>query len=342
MNKDKGFISINALFIMVITLISALFLIYTSNQEYLIINSSKNNIQAYYLAESKIHMVLNKEEYYYGQLLPRIETYLKYGRLGPTYDGKISLDNKDLFEDDNNNIVNLSFAEENKRRILEFKTSSTYFGISKNILAKMTIINDLFEMWIPIVSIEHIQQDKVEEFTNYMLHLQEKIEIPKLPNGIKAIDAIDYEEVKIINGLDNRINIEFFRNNIDEPVKREILVNEEIFLLLRNSHTVPILSIASEKDWEKVKLKGIIHVEGDLIINSDFELDGIVILHNGQIIINPSKEVKIHGIILLNNCYENLLDYEKVQINYNYNFIKEYGIYLPKFIEPKIQHIKNY
>ena len=64
-------------------------------------------------------------------------------------------------------------VKENKRRILELETYSTYSGITKNIFVKLTIINNLFEMWIPIVSSEHIQQDKIEEFTNYMLFLKE-------------------------------------------------------------------------------------------------------------------------------------------------------------------------
>lgn len=74
MDKNRGFISANALFIMMIILISALFLIYTYNQEYLIINSSKNNIQTYYLAESKIHLVLKKKNTIINNYYPELST----------------------------------------------------------------------------------------------------------------------------------------------------------------------------------------------------------------------------------------------------------------------------
>ncbi|CCQ95986.1 hypothetical protein CULT_340031 [[Clostridium] ultunense Esp] len=342
MINDKGFITIVALFTMAIILISALFLIYTSNMEYLIVISSQNNIQAYYLAESKIHMVLGKEEYYYGQLVPRIETYLKYGRLGKFYDRRIILDNKDLFEGDNNDIIKVGFAEENNRRILELETYSTYSGISKNVLAKTTMINDFFEMGIPIVSIEYILQDKIREFENYMLYLQEEIEIPKQSNGLIGIEAMDYDNIKFIRRLDNRIDIEFFRNDIEDPIKREMLVDNEIFLLARNNYVNPTLSIESEKDSDKLILKGIFYIEGDLKIYSDFEFYGILVLNNGQLLMEPSSEVKIEGVLLLNRYNGNLLDSGNIQINYNLDEIRKYGVYLPKFIDPKVQVIKSY
>lgn len=342
MNNDKGFITIIALLTMAIILISALFLIYTSNMEYLIVISSQNNIQAYYLGESKIHMVLGKEEYYYGQLVPRIETYLKYGRLGKFYDRRIVLDNKDLFEGDNNGVVKVSFTEENNRRILELETYSTYSGITKNVLAKTTMINDFFEMGIPVVSIEYVLQDKIREFENYMLYLQEEIEIPEQSNGLIGIETMDYDNIKFIKNLDNRIDIEFFRNDIEEPIKRVSLVDNEIFLLARNNYVYPTLSIESEKDADKLTLKGILYIEGDLIIHGDFEFYGILILNNGQLLMEPSSQVKIEGVLLLNSYCGNFLDSKNIQINYNLDEIREYGVYIPKFIDPKIQVIKSY
>lgn len=252
------------------------------------------------------------------------------------------MDVDDLYGEDNNNIVIIGFSEENKRRILELETYSTYSGITKNIFVKLTIINNLFEMWIPIVSSEHIQQDKIEEFTNYMLFLKEKIEIPALPNGIVGIDAINHEGVKIRKGLDKKISIEFYRNNMEEPVKRETLIKDEIFTLIKSNHTHPTLSIVSDEESDKVILKGIIYIEGDLIIQSDLEFYGILILQNGGIIVDTTNEVKIQGILLLHNYNDNLMEYEKIESTYNLEAIKTYGIYLPKFIEPNIQVIKSY
>ena len=120
MLNNQGFISIIVLLVMTIIIISAAVLAYTWNLEYLILNSSKNAIQASYLAESKIYMVLNKEEYFYLKLLPRIERYLKYGRLTPIYDYKIQIDKKDLIEGDQNKNIEISFS--NDKRFMELKT----------------------------------------------------------------------------------------------------------------------------------------------------------------------------------------------------------------------------
>ena len=341
MVNDKGYITIIALFIMTIIFISALFLIYTSSMEYLIVNSSHKNIQAFYLAEGKIHTVLKKEEYYYEQLMPRMETYIKYGRLGKSFNKKITIDNKDLFEDDNNNIVNIDFAEENHRRVIEMKTHSTYSGITQKVIAKMTMINDIFEWRIPIVSSEYILQDRVREFQDYMSYLKEEIRLPNLPSGIMEVETINYEHIRIVKDSSQKTIIEFFRNNMVEPVKKEVLKDEDIFMLLKNNYVTPTLSIESDKSSDKMVLNGVLYIEGDLIIHSDFEFHGILILDNGQIYIDPSSRVNIEGIILLNN-YNGIPLEEMIQIDYNFDIIRKYGIYLPKFIDPKIQVIKSY
>ena len=341
MVNDKGYITIIALFIMTIIFISALFLIYTSSMEYLIVNSSHKNIQAFYLAEGKIHTVLKKEEYYYEQLMPRMETYIKYGRLGKSFNKKITIDNKDLFEDDNNNIVNIDFAEENHRRVIEMKTHSTYSGITQKVIAKMTMINDIFEWRIPIVSSEYILQDRVREFQDYMSYLKEEIRLPNLPSGIMEVETINYEHIRIVKDSSQKTIIEFFRNNMVEPVKKEVLKDEDVFMLLKNNYVIPTLSIEPDKNSNKMVLNGVLYIEGDLIIHSDLEFHGILILDNSEIYIDPSSRVNIEGIILLNN-YNGIPLEEMIQIDYNFDIIRKYGIYLPKFIDPKIQVIKSY
>lgn len=144
MLNNQGYISIISLLVMSIILISAIFLIYTSKLEYIILNSSKNSIQASYLAESKIYMVLNKEEYYYEQLLPRIQRFLKYGRLTPTYDYRIRIGNSDLIEGDNNVNIDISFSDD--IRFMELKTYSIFNGIKRFARAKITLLNEFFDM----------------------------------------------------------------------------------------------------------------------------------------------------------------------------------------------------
>ena len=341
--KNQGFISIISLLVMAIILISSLFLIYTSKLEYLILNSSRNNIQAYYAAESKIYMVLNNEDYYYNQLLPRMETYFKYGRIGGIYDNKIRIDNEDLISGDNNGIIKIRFFTENRRRILELKTSSSCCGITKNLVSKITMLNDFFEMQLPIVSENYITDDKLEEYEDFMNILQEKIKIPTNEKDIMGVDASDYDEIKIIKDLNDKINIEFFRNNIENPIKKEILNSKKIFLKAKNKNSKPMLvSVLSENNSDKVILDGVFYIEGEFKIYNDTEINGIIIINDGNISIKPSTELQIKGLVLLKDYIgEEIINNERIKINYDEKVIKVNGIYLPGFIEPKIQVIKS-
>lgn len=342
MFKNQGFVSVVSLLTMSIILVSALSLTYIFNLEYLILNSSKNNIQTYYAAESKIYMVLNKQKYY-NQLLSRIERYIKLGRSGEPYDYKIVVDDKDVIEGDRIDNVKLRFFVENNRKILELESSSSYNQITKKLIAKLTILNDFFEMGIPIISEDSISHDKVEEYKNYMDKIHQEIRFPDQHNDIIEIDASKYDNIKIIKGFDGKINVEFFRNNIQNPIKRETLKNKSIFLLAKNEDLKPVtVSILSENNLDEVDLEGIFYIEGNFEIQSNSQFKGILIMNKGSIIVNPPIELKIEGLVLLKDyADEKIENKENIIISYNEKVIKTYGVYLPEFIKPRIQIIKG-
>lgn len=342
MSNNQGFISIISLLAMAIILISALFLIYTSNLEYLILNSSKNSIQASYLAESKIYMILNKEEYYYAQLLPRIERYLIYEKLGNSSDYKIYVNNEDLIEKDKNNKIDISFLlEDGNRRFMELETYSTYNGIKKNVAAKMTLINEFFDMGLPILSIDNIDEERIKDYESYFKYLKETITLPEIKKDIIGFEAVDYDDIKIIKDIDGKMNIKFFRNNIEKPIKEQLLSSNKIILIAKKINSNPTrLSIFTEKDLDKIVLNGAIYVEGDIFIHDNIEFKGVLILNDGRLFIDSSSEAKIEGIILMKDYPKIIENKENISINFNREEIRKYGVYLPKFIDPKIRSIK--
>lgn len=342
MFKNQGFVSVISLLTMGIILISALSLAYMSNLEYLILNSSKNNIQAYYAAESKIHMILNKQKYY-DQLFSRIERYIELGRSGEPYDYKIVIDDEDIIEGDRIDNVKVRFYIENNRRIMELESSSSYNSIIKKLIAKMTILNDFFEMGIPIISENSISNDRVEEYKNYIDKIQEEIRFPDQHNDIIEIDASNYDNIKIIKGLDDKINIEFFRNNVETPILKQVLNKEHIFLIAKNQKLTPTtVSILSEDNLDRVDLKGLFYIEGNIEIHSNSQIKGVLIINKGSIIVNPFTAFKVEGIALLKDYIgEKIQNKEGIIIDYNEKLIKTYGIYLPGFIRPKVQVIKS-
>ena len=119
---------------------------------------------------------------------------------------------------------------------MELESSSSYNSIIKKLIAKMTILNDFFEMGIPIISENSISNDRVEEYKNYIDKIQEEIRFPDQHNDIIEIDASNYDNIKIIKGLDDKINIEFFRNNVETPILKQVLNKEHIFLIAKNQN----------------------------------------------------------------------------------------------------------
>lgn len=337
--KNRGSISIISLLVMSMMFISALFLVYLSNMEYFIVNSSLDSIQAYYLSEGKIDMLLRDKKYYEKELLPRIETYIRYGRITPTYSKHVLLDSEDLYKGDSNKIITVNFSTDD-RMGMELETYSTFNNIRQDIKAQLTIINDFFELRNPVLSIDSIQEDKIQEFLDYMDYLEGNIRLPEELDGIMELEIRNYNKIRINQLMDGGTIIEYFRNDGEEPIKREGLTRGEIFLLVKDDSS-PTLTIDSENDQDRLVLKGIIYLEGDLEINCGLDFSGILILNRACINIEPSKEVDINGIVLLKESDANFIEEDNVKTEYDFNIIRRYGIYLPKFVDPKIQIIKN-
>lgn len=340
-NKDKGFITILSLLVMGIILISSMFLNYSSNIEYMIVNSSKNNTQALYLVEGKILTVINNPKYFDNIILPGVKEFFKYGRIKDDNKRHIILDDEDLIEGDNYKKVNLSFYREENRIILELQTNSTYNNIKRNGVAKLTVVNEIFERGIPIIFPSGLEE-KDKLYKEYMEYLQREIYIPPLEENMMAVEIDDYEIINILKKIDGRTYIELYRNDIKYPIKKYCLDRDKIFLLVKNDTQKNInVNILSDKPGEVVKLNGIIYIEGDFRIYTNVEFSGIAIINDGNINVESDSKLKMKGILLVDDG-EKLLDDEKIDIEYDFDDIKNTGIYLPGFIDIKIKSINIY
>lgn len=336
MKKDEGFLTIIALLVTTLVVILTLYLLSTSEFNRLIINATEKSIQAYYSAESKLYLLLNKDEYYYGQLMPRVERFIKYGRISPNYDPRITLSKNDLIDGDNGNVIRLNFIAKNDRQCLELSIDSNKDKITKSILVELFLVNELFEMKLPIISHNTLDDNKIEEFTSYMNYLQEKIDFSKLDDEITGIYVSDYDEINVIP-QGNSLLIQYFRNEQANPVTEEIIVDHQIFLCLKNNEADEInLNLGNGLD--NISIQGIIYVEGDLNIYGNVRFSGIIIV-NGKIVIHPDADVNVNGIILVNKGIENNGNNQFI-VNYDFLPIKRYGVYLPKFVDIKVNKIK--
>lgn len=337
MKDNDGFITIMALAIMSIILISSLYLMYTYSLEYMIVTSTVNSMQSYYFSEGKVYLILNHEKYL-DSIMPHIRQFVKDIYIKIIKGISIQLDYEDLFEGDKNNIVSANiYHDYDGRIILELKTKSTYRNVTREVVSKITVINELFELGIPVVSVYSLDDKKQHMFDDYMNYLKNNLEIPELDSGIYGTCLEDYEEIRLINDS-NAYNIECYRNGLEYPVKVETFATDKIFLIVRQNSIGSQVSFMDLNALGNFKLSGIIYVEGDLIICSDFEFNGILIV-DGSIRIDPSANMKVNGILLYKG--EESIEDERLQLQYDFANIRKYGIYLPEFIKLNIRNIKS-
>lgn len=337
MKRQEGFITILALLVITIIAIFTFYLLNVLENNILMTSAAENSIQAYYSAESKLYMLLNKDEYYYEQLIPRVKRFIKHGRISPTYEPSITLDRNDLIAGDNNNKIKLEFITGRDRQILELEINSNKNKTSKTIFVELFLINELFEMELPIISLNTLPEEKRNVFINFMTNLKEEVSISNLDEEITGIYAVNYNEINIIN-KENSLLVEYYRKGFVEPVREDNISNNQIFLLAKNKEFNHI-NVSLGNNFDNISIEGIIYVEGDLNIYGTFEFAGLMIV-NGKVTIYPEADVKVDGIILTGEDIENLGEIDQFIANYDLLAIKRYGIYLPNFIDIKINKIK--
>ena len=337
MRGNKAFISITALLIMGIILTSSVFLLYISKLEYLILNSNKNSIQSYYLGEGKIYKVLYQDKYYLNEVLPRIETYLKYGALGKYYSPRIKLEYKDLEDGDNYRNIDMSFIVEENRRTMVLDTEANFNGIDKVIQAKVNIIKDFYEMGIPLLYSDTVDEERLDEYFAYIDYISEEIKLPVQNSDIMGIETMNFSNIFIYKDFPKGNCIEFYKDNIEKSIIKKYFTNK-LFLIVRENAN---LFIGLDEE-ETLVLGGVIYAEGDIFLNQNLEFHGIIILNSGHIHISPNSILKLEGMVLSKDYpFEIIEDENKIEMNYNILEIKSNGVYLPGFIETRVKLIKG-
>lgn len=324
----KGSVTVLSLLIMAIILLTSLSLIYMTKLQSHINSSSGHKIQSLYLAELKLNKVLFDDKYYKNKLLPSIEAYVKTPTSNSNLKAKIYMDKNDLDTDDDNNFVDIEFfVNKEKKHMMEVMSKSCYNGVENEVRAYGTLINDLYHYGDGKVVSKLNNNDVVDFIEN----LGKKISTDNLPSNITGIKTFDKDYINI-----DYKNITY---NTLKYTGKTSDITEEIFLVIKNKLYTPIILHIGEINKNKIKLKGVIYLEGDLVISTEFQLNGILILKGGQIIVNTDTKPLFKGIIITDGEE----DYEDIiTIQTNYQDMCKYGLYLPGFIEPKIEIIKKH
>ncbi|WP_313232364.1 hypothetical protein [Tissierella praeacuta] len=341
MKARCGFISVVCLIVMCVLMVMVLYLEYITGLENLILNSAINNIQSYYLSEGKIYMILNEDKYYHNQLYPILVEYFKtmpYSK--PPRD--IIIEKEDLDLGDRLDKVVVDIIDRENKKDLRLKAKSNFNGLKTILKSDIKLFNEVVEMEIPVLDTDSIETEYKEKLKDLLLNISNKININNCskPNNIYGIDLLDFNNIVLDNEGNDNFKISAFRDTMLVPYT-EIFNDKEIFIILRssNDHPTNFFVGSTYTPNQLIKLSGIIYVEGNITISKDFQFNGIIIVKNGDIKIDYDVKIDIKGLSIVQNITNN--DFlENPNMFYSRHFVYKYGIYLPGFVETKINSIK--
>lgn len=331
-----------AVFITAFALIVAVSVIILSHINFLTTKAFIDGKKDYYQAEGKLLLCMYKDEYFNNEIIPRIEHFIKYGNLRNYHDGNIiELDNEDLSEGDSVNKVNIDLFYENNDLKTKLIISIKENIMTQNIISIFNMINLFYRMELPILSRETVPTEKLLKFEKFCNELTNNIKVDEDIKDITPIEGDDFEKVSLKQDTKLEGYIAYiFKNGESEPCKEIPIVNNNLFLILKGKGNYkPKLEIYNNKGLSPVK--GIIYVEGDIILYDNVEFYGIIVIENGTIIIKGEDKPVINGLVVLNDYNGNaeLVD-SLIKANYNKEYIYRNGPLLPNFFEPELELMK--
>lgn len=343
MGKRKGFISIIALIIMSVLLTMVLYLGYISKLEYLILNVNNYKTQAYYQSEGKIHLALYDERYYLDQLYPNILDVFRTNNFS-TLSKRVIIDDLDLEFGDDIEKVMLGFLDKNDRIEMNIMADSNNNGVRSKLTSSGTIVSKIFETEYPVLSPNLVDEKYKEELGKLLVSIGKDISIYNCnkPETMFGMESTNFSKITLKKRDNDNYEISSIRETMISPYV-ERFNKEEVFIIARNHRGEKLNFFIGNPDnpSKTIKLSGVIFVEGNIIISDNLQLKGIIIVKNGEIIINSINKPYIEGLIIMDNMkdYDDFI--KKIDIIRVRHIIYKYGTYIPGFLDPKLTVIKG-
>ena len=322
MNR-KGSISIILLITMNIILIGSMYLNYVSILESKATIASRDKIQAYYLADNTINRMMYDDFYYAKYINPFIINYFKAPMVSPRV-MTMDIDFEYLNEDEKVGTLKIEIINKENRRSIELLVESSYKGITTVLRKSMTLLNGIFEIGtLPLISYD-LDVNTCVKLNDFYVELEENISINDIPNSIKGLYTFDYNKI-IIKYIDYKTNQLIKQRNGIDVVEN---FGKDVFFIITNKIHSPIELIIDDP----ITLNGIMFIEGNLVINSTFNFNGILILKGefSTIVVQSDIKPKFRGIILTEGSNSFI---DNIDLKYDSGYIYKYGTYLPGFID---------
>lgn len=335
MHDNKGYILPLSLIICSIIIINGIYLQFSANLNNQIINTNINKTKSFYNAEDKINIYFNKSKYVEEDLIPRLKHYMICNTLEDYPTGNtVVLDEKDLEPDDNENSMTLNMFKEKGVLKGSIESKSCYNGIVKVVQGIFNVINPMYNVDSAILSSTNVDNEYKEEFNKIF----EEFSLNDCSRDVIYIDNYDVVKIILTGKITNKVKIEFYRYNQDEPSKIMYLTKDELFLDARcdNKSKCQVYIEGPSKS----KLNGIIFAKGDLTFYSNIIYNGIIVMDGGRLNVCSQGKPSINGLLITNSNEEDSFK-DEITINRDSKIINSYGMYLPNYIKPELYLIKE-
>ncbi len=342
--KRKGSITIIAIYIFLLIISSSTMILLFASSQAALAKYQLEKIQYRYSSEDDLNKMVYNESFIDQYIKEAIFDIFRSGfKAGDgKYDIKIEKDHQ-LRKTIHKAIFRLEDIDERKNII--FEIVSKYNNVSGSIIASGPCINQIFELNKAILIEEKLDLedkvlfaefiDKVEkENSDYdcILNLNSK-KVNLEENTIIKLQHSSPKEEKLYSDKIIIREENGLEDNIENFTKESIVIN------IKSQERDKDLTIGEIGLKETIKINGALYIEGDLIINQDFEFSGIIIINDGELIVNSLNKPRINGMIFYRGSN---IDIEKLDIIYDQKAIYKQGSFLPGFIDIEIDTIKKY
>ena len=210
------------------------------------------------------------------------------------------------------------------------------FNETPKVSIQGSVLNPLYNEGEPLVSPSVLDEAGLEQLNSsleLLPGLAEEVELPDnrmliLEEGsidmtLKKSGYNDYKASVICDGFTTEYWSIQPKYSIIQLSKREIYDTITLRIEANNNIT---------------GVKGIIYVEGDVIVESNFKLNGIMIIRGGSLTVADGASLVVNGKLISDQD----LDTKGVQTFKALEIVAQVGIHLPGFYKPVIQYIKVY
>ncbi len=334
MKKRPGFISILAMIVLFVTMAMIFYFQFTTVLETKILHASRENIQSFYNGEGKLLRCLYEKEYTNGELEEHMLTFFR--NKGINEDDSIKIESQLLEEGDGEDIVKVFYMDYNDRKQMAIRLNSMQNFVKTNSMASSYIVNPLFERRNPLLDSTVLREDELESFHVLRDEIRKSISLDTLYNNssVQGFESHNYSHIEL-----NSSKLLFSRETMLEP--GEEIINKRLVLILlrRYNKELTDLRIVDNLPGKEKSLSGVIYLEGNLNVSTDFIFNGIMIIDGGTLNIEPGANFRIDGLLI--NLGDEDLNIEDLVLNYSRSVIYQYGTYIPGFIDIDIDTIKS-